>query len=42
MTSGEEGRMTISLDFPKFTLVFRDVTWEEMDRLFRTYFTENL
>lgn len=40
MNTEPEGRMTVSLEFPNYFLVFSNVTWEEMDKLFKKYFKD--
>lgn len=37
-TDNADGSMDIDLSFPKFNLVLKDVTWEDLERLFKTYF----
>lgn len=33
-----DGKIRLTLDFPNFTMVIREVTWEELDEIFKVYF----
>lgn len=36
----DDGTMLIELSFPKFFLTMEHITWEDLDRLFLTYFKD--
>lgn len=36
----DDGMLRLSFTFPKFYMVIRDVTWDDLDAAFCTYFTE--
>ena len=37
-TVTNDGLMNLTLEFPHYYLIFLDVTWEDLDSLFRKYF----
>lgn len=34
----DDGHVRLTLDFPNFTMVIREVTWEQLDEVFSEYF----